>query len=92
MAVSPQAKCRLSKSARRYLTDFGVSRMSTRLELPFWLRLACVPTQGIGSAKTLSFPPMAENVGESRTSIHHVEKEKEMSRCSSLFLGPSGET
>lgn len=44
VAVSPQVKCRLSKSARRYLTDFGVSRMSTRLELPSVARGEFVPT------------------------------------------------
>ena len=125
VAVSPQAKDRLFKSVRRYLTDFAAGErprdfelctsakgekpplpkggwqkslifdggiLWRDFELPFWLRLAFVPTQVSGSAKTLSFSPLAKNIGESRTSIHHVEKEKEMDRCPSLFLGPSGET
>ncbi len=74
VAISPQAKDRLSKSVRQYLTDFGAAECRRDFELPFWLRLAFVPKQDSGSAKTLSFPPVAENIGESRTSIHHEDK------------------
>ena len=73
VAVSPQAKDRLFKSVRGYLTDFAAGERPRDFELPFWLRLAFVPKQDSGSAKTLSFSPLAKNIGESRTSIHHVE-------------------
>lgn len=51
------------------------------LELPFWLRWVCAPTLAGGSAKTLIFSADGGKYGSSRTSVHHVEKEKEMSGC-----------
>ena len=44
VAVSPQAKDRLFKSVRRYLTDFAAGERPRDFELPFWLRWAFVPT------------------------------------------------
>ena len=81
----------MSKTLRQ--TDFYKKEMGGGgLELPFWLRWVCAPTLAGDSAKTLIFSADGGKYGSSRTSIHHVEKEKEMGGCPSLFLGPSGET
>ena len=60
VVVSPQVKCRLSKSARHYLTDFAAGECRRDFELTFWLKLTFFPTQEYRSVKTMIFPPLAE--------------------------------
>ena len=70
----------------------GLCKCRWRLELPSVARGVFVSTAESRLQRMLIFSAKGGKYGESRTSIHRSNEKREMSRCSSLFFGPSGET